>query len=166
MLPQEDSRPRIIKGQFEPINDLTLHSATSPQIFYPTSESRHFTRADAARVFDADLLPADDRIPHPQLAVKHKDAIAGFSPAEVEARQAAREEAAEKRRQTMLAKKAQKEAEAVRAVDTERWRFRITEINVDDAGNTGRGEKGVGWRYGAPLMDRKKGTVRIPTKVE
>lgn len=166
MLPRADPKSRTIKGLFEPINDLTLHAATSPQIFYPTSESRHFTRADAARVFDADLLPADDRIPHPQLVLKHKDGIAGFSATEVEARQATREEAAERRRQAVLAKKAQKEAQAVRAVDTERWRFRITEINVDDAGNTGRGEKGVGWRYGAPLMDRKKGTIRIPTKVE
>ena len=34
----------------ESINDLPVHPATTQQIFHPTSESRVFTRADAAAV--------------------------------------------------------------------------------------------------------------------
>ncbi|KAL2825377.1 hypothetical protein BJY01DRAFT_157737 [Aspergillus pseudoustus] len=37
----------------EEINDLPAHRLTDPQIFYPTSESRQFTRVDAGRVFSA-----------------------------------------------------------------------------------------------------------------
>lgn len=162
-------KPRTsISGQtpnFESINDVPLHAATSPQIFYPTSESRHFTRADAARVFDEKLLPIDGRIPHPQILLRHKDIHAGFTPSEVSARQKARDEVAEKQRQNILARKAKEDA-AKKYVDTQRWRFSFTDINVNDAGKTGRGDKGVGWRYGQPLMDRKKGMVKIPTKVE
>ena len=51
----------------ESINDLPVHSATRQQLFYPTSESRQFTREDAAKAFSSTLLPADKRIPHPQL---------------------------------------------------------------------------------------------------
>ena len=163
MLPKTSNKR---DGGFENINDLNLHAATSQQIFHPTSESRHFTRADAARVFDESLLPADDRIPHPHMTLMHKDAMEGFSASEVKARQEARDQEAEKRRQAIALKRAKKEAETVKTVDSQRWQFRITDINVDDAGYTGRGEKGVGWRYGAPLMDRKKGTIKIPTRVE
>lgn len=167
MLPKSNPAFRELpRGHFESINDLPLHAATSPQIFHPTSESRHFTRVDAARVFDEALLPADDRIPHPDQVLQHKDALAGLSPKEIAARRESREQAAAKRTQAILERRAKKEAEGVKTVDTERWRFRITQVNVDDAGITGRGEKGVGWRYGAPLMDRKKGMVRIPTKVD
>jgi hypothetical protein len=165
MLPRPPLRRDGQTSFFEPINELTLHAATSPQIFYPTSESRHFTRADAARVFDENLLPADDRVPHPQLALMYKDVLEGFTPDEVKARQQARDEVVEKRRQAVLLRKAKNEAATVKKVETQRWRFRFTDINVDDAGKTGRGENGVGWRYGAPLMDRKKGVIKIPTKV-
>ncbi|KAJ5107818.1 hypothetical protein N7456_004493 [Penicillium angulare] len=37
----------------EPINDLPAHPSTGAQIFYPTTESRSFTRIDAGRVFSA-----------------------------------------------------------------------------------------------------------------
>lgn len=37
----------------ESINDLPVHPLTSPQLFYPTSESRAFNRTDAGRVFSA-----------------------------------------------------------------------------------------------------------------
>ncbi|KAI5304151.1 hypothetical protein KEM56_006800 [Ascosphaera pollenicola] len=37
----------------ETINDLPIHPLTGPQIFYPVSESRRFTRRDAGRVFSA-----------------------------------------------------------------------------------------------------------------
>lgn len=42
----------------ESINDLPVHRMTLPQLFYPTSESRQFNRADAGRVFSgAPRLP-------------------------------------------------------------------------------------------------------------
>ncbi|KAH8433081.1 mitochondrial 37S ribosomal protein mS45 [Aspergillus melleus] len=37
----------------ESINDLPVHRATDPQIFYPVPESRQFNRMDAGRVFSA-----------------------------------------------------------------------------------------------------------------
>lgn len=37
----------------ESINDLPVHPLTNPQIFWPVSESRQFTRVDAGRVFSA-----------------------------------------------------------------------------------------------------------------
>ncbi|KAE9365316.1 hypothetical protein N431DRAFT_488506 [Stipitochalara longipes BDJ] len=148
----------------ESINDLPVHRKTGTQIFHPTSESRHFTREDAAKIFDERLLPADLRVPHPELAEMHKDYKAGLSLEEREARQKERDEIAERKRQRATAKKAKQEA-AVKKVDTGRVEFRFTEISVDDAGKDGRGFKGVGWRYGHPHMDRSRGTVKIPTTV-
>ena len=149
----------------ESINDLPVHAATGQQIFHPTSESRQFTRADAAKVFDEHLLPADDRVPHPELALMHKDFKAGMTRDEVEERQRERDEKEAKHRAQIAAWKARKQA-AIKKVETGRWEFRFTNVNVDDIGKDGRGHKGVGWRYGVPLMDRSRGQVKIPTKVE
>lgn len=148
----------------ESINDLPVHSATGPQIFHPTPESRHFTRFDAAKVFDPKLLPADDRVPHPELTLMHKDALAGMTPAEIEERQADRDKAAEEKRQRRARVQAEREA-AIKKVDTGRYEFRFTEVNVDDIGKDGRGHRGVGWRYGVPHMDRSRAKVKIPTRV-
>ena len=46
----------------EPINEIHVHKATMNQLFHPTSESRHFTRRDAATAFHHRMLPADDRV--------------------------------------------------------------------------------------------------------
>jgi hypothetical protein len=162
-------RPKLGKfgklAAFEPINEINLHAATSPQIFYPTSESRHFTRVDAARVFDENLLPADDRVPHPEMILKHRDFKAGFAQQQVDERQDARDLQAQNRREAAERRRAAKEAASVHTVETPRWQFRFTEVNVDDAGRDGRGAKGVGWRYGMPHMDRKRASVKIPTRV-
>ena len=149
----------------ESINDLPIHAATGQQIFHPTSESRHFTRADAAKVFDEKLLPADDRVPHPELAIRHRELKAGLPREERLARQQARDEKDEKRRHAIAAKIAAKDA-AVKKIDKGRWEFRISDINVDAIGKDGRGHMGVGWRYGVPSMDRTRGRVKIPTRVE
>ena len=148
----------------ESINDLPIHAATGPQIFHPTSESRYFTRADAAKVFDDNLLPADDRVPHPELALMHKDFKAGMTRDEIEQRQRDRDEEAARKKVAFAAKRAAKIG-AVKAVETKRWEFRFTDVNVDDAGKDGRGPWGVGWRYGVPLMDRSRAQVKIPTRV-
>lgn len=49
-----------------------------------------------------------------------------------------------------------------------RWqfRFRDTVVSQEVTGKDGRGATAPGRRYGAPTMERKKGTVKIPTKVE
>jgi hypothetical protein len=166
MLPKTawDADPKRLKAH-ESINDLPVHAATGQQIFYPTSESRHFTRIDAAKVFDDSLLPADKRVPHPELTLMHKDFKAGLSKDEIVEKQRERDEKDEKQRTRIAARKARKMA-AITKVHTPRWEFRFTNVNVDDIGKDGRGAKGVGWRYGAPLMDRSRGQVKIPTKVE
>jgi hypothetical protein len=51
-------------------------------------------------------------------------------------------------------------------VDSSRFQFRFQEINVDDVGRDGRSRKGTGYRYGVPFYDRRRGEVKIPTKVE
>jgi len=149
----------------ESINDLIMHPATFPQIFHPTSESRAFTRADAAKVFGDHLLPADDRVPHPELALMHKDFKAKFKPDEIMARQAARDRQADEMRRYYLERKAKRQP-AVKEVHGRRWEFKFTEVNSDNIGKDGRGHKGVGWRYGMPFMDRSRGHVKIPTRVE
>lgn len=149
----------------ESINDLPIHIATGQQIFHPTSESRHFTREDAAKIFDENLLPADQRIPHPELIEMHKEFNAGLSREERFARITAREEAEDAVRQRKMEQRAKDEAKITK-VNTARWEFRIKDINVDDIGKDGRGAQGTGWRYGKPLMDRKRGQVKIPTRVQ
>ncbi|KAI9046901.1 hypothetical protein LZ554_008979 [Drepanopeziza brunnea f. sp. 'monogermtubi'] len=152
-------------NKHETINDLPVHRATGQQIFHPTSESRHFTRADAAKVFDKKLLPADDRVPHPELAIIQKEFLQELTREEREVNAKARKEAAIKKMASAAAHKAKKAA-AVKKVDTGRWEFHFTEVNVDDAGKTGRGHKATGWRYGVPLMDRSRGQIKIPTSVQ
>ncbi|KAG4434493.1 hypothetical protein IFR05_010036 [Cadophora sp. M221] len=149
----------------ETINDLPVHRATGQQIWHPTSESRRFTRVDAAKVFDDKLLPADARVPHPELTVMQKEFMEDLTFEQQQERAAARDSLAEKKRAVKAARQAKKEA-AIKKVDTGRWEFHITDINVDAAGKTGRGHKGVGWRYGQPHDDRTRGKIKIPTSVE
>lgn len=157
-----------IEDQLKPhesINDLPVHRATGPQIFHPTSESRHFTREDAARVFDEKLLPADLRIPHPELVVLHKEVIEGL-PEEVRLERAAEREAVEEKKRARTAELQAKKDAAIKRVDIGRWEYRFTEISANAAGKDGRGLKGVGWRYGKPHMDRSRGAFKIPQAVE
>lgn len=149
----------------ESINDLPVHRATGTQIFLPTSESRRFTREDAAKAFHERLLPADKRVPHPELAEMHKDYKAGLSQEEREERQSERDADAAIKKLVWEEKQRKREA-AVKKVDTGRYEFQFTEISVDDAGKDGRGLKGVGWRYGHPHMDRTRGATKIPARVE
>jgi hypothetical protein len=141
----------------EPINDLPVHSYTTQQIFWPTSESREFTRVDAGKVFSPTLLPADMRIPHPEMIEKGS--------AEVEKTRAAR-----LRLEQAIAKKAleQKldEERRTKVVEGGRWDFKFKDVSVQWVGKDGRDRKGVGWRYGKPHDDRKRGQIKIPTSVD
>lgn len=165
MLPKTPFNPREKLLPHESINDLPVHAYTRNQLFYPTSESRVFTRKDAARAFNETLLPADARIPHPEQIEFFKEEKLGLEPQVRRAREQARKDAENAKRQGIIDRDAIREA-AIKRVDKGRYEFRITEVNVDDAGKTGRGIKGVGVRYGHPSMDRKRGAVKIPTSVE
>ena len=171
MLPQTKFNRRLLEDPtksivHEPINDLPVHPYTRQQIFYPTSESRQFTRADAAKVFSPTLLPADERIPLPELIQIERDSVAGVSREKRLASLREREEKKQKAKEDKERKQREWEAANVKTVDGQRWNFRFGNINVEDAGKDGRGRKGVGWRYGNPHHDRKRGAVKIPTSVE
>ncbi|KAJ8106027.1 hypothetical protein OPT61_g9815 [Boeremia exigua] len=149
----------------EPINDLIVHPATRQQLWVPVAESRQFTREDAGKAFDNSLLPADKRIPHPELVQAERELASGLSFEErrklAEERFAA--EAAEKKREEEAK---QAEIRAQKVVPQRRWDFVFKDISVESVGRNGRDARGVGWRYGLPHQDRKKGQVKIPTKVE
>lgn len=149
----------------ESINDLPVHAATQQQIFYPTSESRQFNRVDAARVFADGLLPADLRVPHPELIEDDRLRLQGVGQEDIAERAAARSKAAYEKKAAADKIKRAREAAAVKTVPGVRWDFKFREISVDAAGPTGRGKNGTGWRYGVPLYDRRRGEVKIPTKV-
>jgi hypothetical protein len=158
------------KGQraitHEPINDLVVHPATRQQLFVPVSESRHFTRVDAGKAFDNNLLPADARIPHPELIAAEKDNIAGYSVSERKLRAQERLEAQTAAKKKREEAKKQHELASLKTVPQRRWDFVFRDVSVDAVGRNGRDPRGVGWRYGLPHQDRKKGQVKIPTKVE
>ncbi|KAJ9218392.1 hypothetical protein DTO166G4_258 [Paecilomyces variotii] len=209
--------PLAEKGQpqvpHESINDLPVHRLTDPQIFYPVSESRQFTRIDAGRVFsgapalehsreaelrNADpaditsqltrhpeevervgkgadeievLQPADVRIPHPHLISFERDRRA--NPSEHRERmkryeqRLKEEEAAEQERKQLAQERREKRITHVEP-DSSRFEFRFKDVVVsrETTGVDGRGSAAPGRRYGVPSYDRKKGMVKIPTKVE
>lgn len=166
MLPQTPlSMDLPYQKTHESIADVRVHQATRQQIFYPTSESRRFTREDAARAFAPGLLPADKRIPLPDTVEAERDGFMGMGRGERVARQEARDAVHEAERARRRQKAAAKEAR-VKHVRGARWDFRFQDFSVEQVGRDGKGAGGVGWRYGAPHEDRKRGQVKIPTKVE
>jgi len=165
MVPQTRYYPDDPKPH-ESINDLPVHPATRQQIFYPTSESRQFTRVDAAKVFSPTLLPADERIPHSDLIQGERDIRAGVPRDERLKAIQARDEENRKKKEEAEKRKLEWEQKNIKTVSGQRWDFRFQNVSVDAAGRDGRGRGGVGWRYGMPHEDRKRGRVNIPTSVE
>ncbi|EON65633.1 hypothetical protein W97_04872 [Coniosporium apollinis CBS 100218] len=162
MLPQTPLDTRIKPRAHESINDLPVHQATTTQLFHPVSESRHFTRVDAGLVFDSrlPLLPADARIPHPELVAQ-----ASMTRTQaVEAQKALDEKEKEERKQREEKRKKREARDKV--VQGRRWDFVFHEVSVESVGEDGRSARGVGWRYGFPHEDRKRGQVKIPRRVE
>lgn len=150
----------------ESINDLPVHSATARQLFHPVAESLHFNRASAAKAFSRDLLPADKRIPHPELVELAK--VAAQNRGRDDVVKARRNELEKQEAALLNMRREQKAAQeaAAKKIDTPRWQFRFEEIKAESAGKDGRSKGGVGARYGIPPQDRKKGQIKIPTKVE
>jgi len=208
MLPLTPYNPGQPPVPHESINDLPIHRLTAPQLFHPTSESRHFTRVDAGRVFSAAprlpdeldigqggtpktevwndrrreivgkkgyehevLKPAEARIPHPQLVAFEQDKRDPVLKNETRERTMRYEErlaADETERQERAAARKQKEEAALKRIETSRWEFVVKEVRAtrEGTGLDGRGTKSPGMRYGVPSHDRKKGHVKIPTRVD
>ncbi|PGH13521.1 hypothetical protein AJ80_06271 [Polytolypa hystricis UAMH7299] len=202
-------KPPRFPSPHEPINDLPVHRLTDPQIFYPVSESRQFTRVDAGRVFSAApaqtddatrpahntpdsiaqvthnpgriekvgkkdeqvLLPADLRIPHPHLVAYEHDRIHLAQEKKQRSQRFAErldaEEAADKDRKD---RQKQKIADATNRVVSHggryEFRFRDAVVSRENTGADGWGTKAPGKRYGVPNYDRKRGAVKIPTRVD
>jgi hypothetical protein len=111
------------------------------------------------------------RIPHPHLIAVEHDRIRFAGETQLrnkafaerlEAEEIAAAARKERRRQ-------RKESETTRIVpDGGRFEFRFRDVVVsrEGTGLDGRGTGSPGRRYGVPSYERKRGAVKIPTKVE
>ncbi|PNP41825.1 hypothetical protein TGAMA5MH_06220 [Trichoderma gamsii] len=165
MLPKTSYREGEKNLPHEPVNEIHVHKLTMQQLFVPVSESRHFTRQDAAKAFHDTMLSVDARSPQPELIKMEREILQGKSRQDSLAKFKEATQKEEDRVAQRIAREALKEEEATTRVATDRYEFRFKEINADDVGRTGRSRKGTGWRYGAPFDDRKRGLVKIPTSV-
>jgi hypothetical protein len=118
------------------------------------------------------LKPADSRIPHPHLIPFAQDKSPS-SPYAGESRMIAERYAArlledEAQRAEARKKAAAKEEARTTRIETPRWEFIIKEVRAtrEGTGLDGRGTGSPGYRYGVPSAERKRGTVKIPTRVE
>ena len=171
MLPKTPFADNVPITPHEQINDLPVHRATIRQIFHPVSESRHFTRVDAGRVFQRNLLPAEERIPHPELVKlqqlqQTQRMLPHESAAKLREMVKAKEDAAESKRREWLLKEDRSVRKIIPEGTAGRAEFRFRDIKVESVGKDGRAKEGVGARYGFPHEDRKKGIIKIPKKVE
>ncbi|KAH6651726.1 eukaryotic mitochondrial regulator protein-domain-containing protein [Truncatella angustata] len=165
MLPTKSFRSDQQNDPLENINELHIHPHTMKQLYWPTSESRQFTREDAAKAFHRKMLSADERVPHPELVQMERDLLQGKNPSEAKTRftESARE--SERKAAEERIKQVQQEEAAMTRINTKRFEFRFKEINAEDVGSDGRKITAVGARYGRPSYDRVKGAVKIPTSV-
>lgn len=165
MLPRTSYREGEKNTPHEAVNEIHVHTRTMQQLFVPVSESRHFTREDAARAFHGTLLSADARSPQPQLIEMEREILKGKDRAKalVDFKEATQQEEEALAQKIQLER--QRQEKMTTRVRTDRYEFRFKQINVQDVGRLGRSRKGTGWRYGAPLQDRKRGMVKIPTSV-
>ncbi|ERF72218.1 hypothetical protein EPUS_02105 [Endocarpon pusillum Z07020] len=115
------------------------------------------------------LKAADARIPHPHLIAYEKDKLdPELDALERHERHHARlREEREQRAGKKEARRKQIEKHTTR-VDTGRYEFLIRDCQTTRLGTglDGRGTASPGRRYGVPSQDRKRGAIKIPTKVE
>ena len=117
------------------------------------------------------LKPADSRIPHPHLIAFEKDKLdRALTAPERRARHRDRLREDEERRQAVKTRQREEEEAKKTRIDVGRWQFVVTEVQSTRQGvgidGRGSGIGAVGQRYGVPSQERKKGRVKIPTKVE
>ncbi|KAL1957738.1 hypothetical protein VTO42DRAFT_5581 [Malbranchea cinnamomea] len=117
------------------------------------------------------LQPAEVRLPHPHLVAFEHERIhsAGTSHAQRSKNLLDRIAAEDTADAVRKERRIEKEEAATTCILPERSRFefRIRDVVVsrETTGPTGRGTKAPGARYGVPNLDRKRGAVKIPTKV-
>jgi hypothetical protein len=147
----------VAEGEVQPfhenLQDIPSHPFSHRQSFVPVSESRVFTRADAGKEFG--LPPAEEVVPHPDLIELHKEKSLGLDLNERVDRQRERDRRAAAQREERERKEAAKQRDRGTLVEKGRWTWRLKEATTG----------AVGFRYGVPHEDRKKGQVKIPTKV-
>ncbi|ETI23465.1 hypothetical protein G647_05267 [Cladophialophora carrionii CBS 160.54] len=117
------------------------------------------------------LKPADSRIPHPHLIAFEKDKLdRSLTPLERRARHRERLQRDEEKRQALKARQRGEDEAKKTRVDLGRWQLVVTEVQSTRQGvgidGRGSGKGAVGQRYGVPSQERKKGRVKIPTKVD
>ncbi|TQW01237.1 Ribosomal protein S35, mitochondrial [Cordyceps javanica] len=151
---------------FEPVNDIHVHRYTMQQLFVPVAESTDFTREDAAAAFYDNMLSVDKRSPQSGLIDMERKNVAksGSRKTNWQAFQEGERQREDQFAERLAVERAADEAATTR-VKSDRYEFRFREMNVDDAGADGRSPNGLGWRYGAPHMDRKRGMIKIPKSV-
>lgn len=166
MLPQTvlggpDQKPH------ESINDVYVHSYTTQQLFVPVSESREFTREDAAKAFGDHILPVDKKMRVPELIEFQKDLLKDMPLQQANKKFLEATAASEAKIAEREAKRRKAVEDAITRVVTKRGvEFRFQEYNAENVGHDGRDRNAVGWRYGVPFHDRKRSQIKIPTKVE
>ncbi|PYH41684.1 mitochondrial 37S ribosomal protein mS45 [Aspergillus saccharolyticus JOP 1030-1] len=118
------------------------------------------------------LLPADARIPHPHMIVNDRNRLTIGKTEPKEVRQRYRERLAQESERDQYRKdRIQQHLErTTQKVEPENsrfeFRFRDVVVSRETTGPTGRGHLAPGRRYGIPSYDRKKGEVKIPTRVD
>lgn len=138
----------------ENIQDVPMHPATHRQAFEPVSESRHFDHEDAAQVFGIPSI--ETAVPHPSLITLEREKNMGVGLNDRKANQRERDEGYALARAEFEAKKKAKAEASLNVVDKGRYQWRFEEAK------TGK----IGFRYGVPHQDRKKGQVKIPRRVD
>lgn len=117
------------------------------------------------------LQPADVRIPHPHMVTSTRDIKRvpneGAKHAELYQARLNQQDAADQERKRLAQERKEKQTQRVQPEDS-RFEFRINDVVVsqETTGKDGRNARAPGRRYGVPSYDRKKGQVKIPTRVE
>lgn len=137
----------------EPIQDMPSHPFSHRQAFVPTSESRVYSRADAGKEFG--LPSTEEAVPHPELVVQQRERELGVPPEERQKMQQSRDELERLEKEQQEQEAAHREKQ-IQIIEQGRWAWRLRPAQ------TGK----VGFRYGVPHQDRKKGQIKIPRRVE
>ncbi|KAF3919795.1 hypothetical protein ABW20_dc0109160 [Dactylellina cionopaga] len=138
--------------QHESITDLRIHPATNNQLFLSVPESMAFNRKDAGDALG--ILPADVRMPHSELVEVERMKLRSI-PIDDMIKVEMQREQDEMAEIKLKKERMEKKGKAGVVVESERFRFRLKPAV------TGL----VGYRYGAPHEDRKRGVVKIPKRV-
>ncbi|KAL4943417.1 hypothetical protein BDV06DRAFT_189967 [Aspergillus oleicola] len=116
------------------------------------------------------LQPADVRIPHPHLISFARDRRQRPSELkevnDAQRTRLAEEDAVEKERKQAAEERRESNTSHVKPESSRfEFRFKNLEVSKETTGADGRGAQAPGRRYGTPSYERKKGQVKIPTRV-